>query len=130
MINIEKYKDEMLNAIENGDDLIDALCSAFYNNSQDAAGDLDVLNWLCGEYKEPILNEEEKKYLSAVIKPFRDRVVSISKRILKRTLAERSYIEINIDNGEDNISLPYFEKGTMYKNMERNKEYTLEELGL
>ena len=30
----------------------------------------------------------------------------------------------------DNTLLPCFKKGTMYKNMVINKEYTLEELGL
>lgn len=28
------------------------------------------------------------------------------------------------------FSLPFFEKGTMYKGMETDKRYTLEELGL
>lgn len=126
MINIEKYKDEMLNAIENGDDLIDVLCSAYYNNNQDAAGDLDVLNWLCGEYKEPILEECEKKYLSAVIKPFRDIVTNISKESDLR----EEVIAISYKYNLYKFHLPPFKKGTMYKNMERNKEYTLEELGL
>ena len=33
---------------------------------------------------------------------------------------------------KENISivLPYFEKGTMYKGMKVNREYTLKELGL
>lgn len=32
--------------------------------------------------------------------------------------------------GTDYCSLPWFRKGTMYKGMETDKEYTLEELGL
>lgn len=28
------------------------------------------------------------------------------------------------------LPLPYFKKGTMYKNMENNKRYSLKELGL
>lgn len=130
MLNIEKYKGEIKNYIENGYDFQDTLCEIYCNNNQHDASDIEVLNWLCEEYKEPILDEEERKYLSAVIKPFRDRVVSISKRTLKRTLSKQSYIEINIDNDEDNVSLPYFKKGTMYKGMESNRQYTLEELGL
>lgn len=31
---------------------------------------------------------------------------------------------------DDNIPLPYFHKDKMYKGMELNKEYTLQELGL
>ena len=38
-----------------------------------------VLSWLDMEHVEPILDEAEKQYLSAVIKPFRDRIVSICK---------------------------------------------------
>lgn len=33
-----------------------------------------ILSWLDMEHKEPILDDAEKKYLSAVIRPFRDRV--------------------------------------------------------
>ena len=31
---------------------------------------------------------------------------------------------------DDSISFPFFTKGTMYKGMEADKKYTLEELGL
>ena len=86
------------------------------------------------EYKEPVLDEEEKKYLSAVIKPFRDRVIYIKK--LDVYLGCNKYDEYilgelgNKDDVIDTFALPYFPKGTMYKGMETNKKYTLEELGL
>lgn len=35
--------------------------------------------WLNSEYKEPILDEVERKYLSSVIGPFRDKVLYIQK---------------------------------------------------
>lgn len=86
------------------------------------------------EYKEPILDEEEKKYLSAVIKPFRDRVIYIKKIDMYLGCnkdAEYIFGELgNEDNVVDAFSLPYFPKGTMYKGMETDKKYTLEELGL
>ena len=78
--------------------------------------------------KEEILDEIEKEYLSAVIKPFRDRVKSI-----KKSRMENEFITIHIksiNGGDERIPLPYFKKGTMYKGMEKHKEYTLEELGL
>ena len=83
------------------------------------------------EYKEPILNEKEKEYLSAVIKPFRDRVVYI----LKVEAGECNWlISIKIkrydEDSNEYIDLPYFRENTMYKNMLINREYTLEELGL
>lgn len=84
-------------------------------------------------YQEPVLDEVEKKYLSAVIKPFRDRVTCI----IKYNNCERGeYLDIFInsyDKGSEDIEeifLPYFKKGTMYKGMEDNKKYILEELGL
>ena len=72
---------------------------------------------------KPILTDKEKEYLSAVIKPFRDRVSSISKD------GPLEYITILLD-GDDFAILPNFEEGTMYKGMEEYKKYTLEELGL
>ena len=44
-------------------------------------------------------------------------------------LKDKEYIIIRIING-NNIPLPYFDKNTMYKGMELEKTYTLEELGL
>ena len=73
---------------------------------------------------KPILNEEEEKYLSAVIKPFRKEVESIT----KYDCGENEFICIDLEN--DSIILPRFAKGKMYKNMEFDKEYALEELGL
>lgn len=82
-----------------------------------------------------ILDEKEKQYLQNVIKPFRDRVKSIAKQ---KIYSKYEYISIRFSVPLDisyycstnYIYLPYFIKGTMYKNMEVGKEYTLEELGL
>ena len=75
---------------------------------------------------EPILDEVERKYLSGVIRPFRDRV----NYIMKMNDTDGDYIRIYLKNNEF-FSLPYFEKDTMYKGMELNKEYySLEKLGL
>ncbi len=76
------------------------------------------------EREEEILDETEKRYLSNVIKPFRDKVKAIEK-----VSYAREFIKIYIKEDELTI-LPYFEKGTMYKGMKENKEYTLKELGL
>ena len=77
------------------------------------------------EKNKPILDDAGKEYLSAVIRPFKDKV----KCIRKRGTSRGEYIEIGILN-DSAIILPYFEKGTMYKGMEANKEYTLKELSL
>lgn len=77
--------------------------------------------------KKEILDKAEKKYLSAVIKPFRSRVSYIQK-ISSSSHKGMEFLEIRL-NG-DSCDLPYFEMDSMYKYMKLNKRYTLQELGL
>ena len=74
-----------------------------------------------------ILDDAERKYLSAVIKPFRDMVMYLTKS------DEIIVISFKYKSGDNQWSndvahLPYF--GTMYKGMKKGHDYTLEELGL
>lgn len=78
--------------------------------------------------KKDILDKEEKEYLSAVIKPFRNKVLGISKTRGIFEEKEESIV-IALKTGE-NIPFPYFKTNTMYKKMELSRLYTLEELGL
>lgn len=71
-----------------------------------------------------VLDEAEKEYLKAVIKPFRNEVLGIKKK-----WAIDECIAIIMKDYEI-IYLPLFKEGTMYQGMERDKRYTLEELGL
>lgn len=87
-----------------------------------------MIEWLEEEYKPSILDDVEKAYLSAVIKPFRKNVECIEK--IKTYSGWKEYISITMKKYYDSCELPVFEKGTMYKGMETNKAYTLEELGL
>lgn len=80
--------------------------------------------WLEEEYKPAILTDKEEAYLSAVIKPFRNNVKFIRK--MRSIAKEFILIELKCNV----FSLPFFEAETMYKGMEVNKKYTLEELGL
>lgn len=88
----------------------------------------DFFNWLEQEYKPPILDDVEKAYLSAVIKPFRENVECIMK--IGRCSVKKEFIHICMKDSFDTCTLPDFKNGTMYKGMERGKRYTLEELGL
>lgn len=74
-----------------------------------------------------ILDNAEKRYLRAVIRPFRSDVTSISKN--KAVNSKREYIKINTQ-GNNGAYLPWYEGGTMYKGMELGHAYSLEELGL
>ena len=82
--------------------------------------------WLEQEYEPKILDEKEKEYLSAVIKPFRKKVKYIEKRFWTPNL---EYLGIRLKNNEF-FAFPNFKKGKMYKGMEHDKYYTLEDLGL
>lgn len=86
-------------------------------------GTIDVVNGYIG--KPEILDEEEKRYLEGVIRPFKDKVERIIKNSEDRT---RAFIEIRLKS--EYICLPYFKANTMYKGMELDEIYTLEELGL
>ena len=77
------------------------------------------------EKNKPILDDVEKEYLSAVIRPFKDKV----EYICKTADYDGEYITIGMVK-DSTMLFPYFKKNTMYKGMEANKEYTLKELGL
>lgn len=78
------------------------------------------------EDKREILDEVEKEYLRAVIKPFRKKI----DYILKNRSEYNKFEFISIELRGDSMTFPNFKKNTMYKGMMSGKEYTLEELGL
>ena len=91
------------------------------------------LHLLDGKYEvvklsKSILTEQERRYLSSVIKPFREKIQHISKLTGKN--GENICIDIRYDWEEDSIVLPKFSAGTLYKGMEIGKEYSVKDLGL
>lgn len=80
--------------------------------------------------EEKILEEKEKEYLSNVIKPFRKRIKYISMDKYVDDCIIRITLTHYNKNYDDNILLPDFKNGSMYKRMEIGKQYTLKELGL
>lgn len=84
-----------------------------------------ILDWMSEPYKAPILDDVEKDYLSAVIKPFRKRI----KYIAIWEIDSKPFLHIELSGG-DCMSFPNFKANTMYKGMEPKKRYTLDELGL
>lgn len=90
-----------------------------------------LYNILNGTFKlvklpKPILDKKEKEYLSYVIRPFRDNI----KCLYKKKHDDSEFIEFKFNDGYEFMRFPNFEKGTMYKGMEANRKYSLEELGL
>ena len=67
----------------------------------------------------------------AVIKPFRDRIISIRKYKYNQDEYIGIYVKYYAETDKSEmITLPLFKEGTMYKGIELKKYYTLEELGL
>ena len=133
MKNIEKYEKELKKygvyfALTKEGKLVscNGICCAscsFYNCCA-----IKRMNWLLQEYKEPILTDEEKEYLSAVIKPFKNSILYIDKfklvdgfQQIRITLEDEHYFSV--------IELPPFDND-MYKGMGTDKFYSLEDLGL
>ena len=88
--------------------------------------DLYANDWEIYEEPKPILDTEEKAYLEAVLRPFKDKVESIRKGA---SGFGDEFIIINFKE-QSGMFFPFFTKDSMYKGMKANKEYTLEELGL
>lgn len=139
MKNIEKYEEEINKEIANFrdipcivKDLKDGGCGESRNC---VTCSMEMLHWLSQEYKESILTEEDKKILKDVINVFNSFKKEIAD-IRKRHICRGCYLYINyIDRGEDvscietHTTLP-FNGDKLFKGMELNKSYTLEELGL
>ena len=111
------------------------LMSSWKNSSKwNSSGLLE--DFITGHYQiskektNSVLDAAEKKYISRVIKPFRDYVIAIA----KRSANYGEFIDIMIDEGDigdcGNIYLPYFKPDSMYKGMKVGREYTLDQLGL
>ena len=133
MLNIEKYKEDLIQiacktaSYQKTCYLWTVFCK---DNGMKMLTNSDVtacmINWLCEEYKEPILDDAEKEYLRAVIRPFRDDVEKISKDMYISNFCIHIYMK-----GNNSAELPLFSSDSdMYKGMEGGRLYTLEELGL
>ena len=128
MLNIEKYKDNILNAAQS--DITCCVIDLFHNGvCPDNCKDCKkaAMKWLLEEYKEPVLDDVEREYLSATIKPFRKMIAYIVKA--QDFDDGKQCIRIILQNG-DGMHFPYFDDDTMYKGMKENKKYSLEELDL
>lgn len=71
-----------------------------------------------------ILDDAERRYLSAVIRPFRNDVEKIYKIGGGKDRERIAFY------GKSYFFLPDFDAGTMYGGMEYDRRYTLEDLGL
>ena len=131
MLNAEKFKKE----IESFDYMF-----AVVENKVVSCANLDTcencefkarcgggkIKWLLEEYKEPILNEEGKEFLKQLIAPFKsNEIVSVCKN------EDLQILRIDYKIGWTCYSKKVLgEKWDWFKNLNPEKLYTLEELGL
>ena len=102
------------------------ICNIF--NIGDASPSLILnLKWKRQESQKSILNESEKQYLKAVLSPFKSRIGYICKYEYG---PNSEYIYCKYNDSPYMLTLPIFKKGSMYKEMETNRNYRLEELKL
>ena len=85
-----------------------------------------ILEWMAQPYKEQILDEVERKYLSDAIRPFRHRVESIA----KCTNSGMYQIVIYFKDTKTWWFPLFPRESSMYKGMQTFKYYSLKELGL
>ena len=126
MKNIEKYRDELLERVN--------VCNwyDYFNSDDDCVQDCKAceerfVKWLFEDSEEPVLDDVEREFLSATIKPFRKKIAYIVKD--QDFDDGKQCIRIILQNG-DGMRFPYFDDDTMYKGMKKFRNYTLEELGL
>ena len=134
MLNIEKYENELRKSgvyfaltkegkLVNCEDVYCVDC-AFCKGCS-----INRMNWLLEEYKEPILTDEAKTYLKLILEPSK---CTIIQKLVEGEETPRKYkLLCSTDSGY--IAILY-KPGTKYyeyfKNMENDKAYTPEELGL
>ena len=140
MKNIEKYKKEISNLVNKGSSLecsiatvagireekpcFDQVCKECHNK---------CIEWMCSEYNESILSDDEKD----IIKPMIDTILKFGCSIIyvsKEYYVDGSfYISISYKNDvighKECITSPCF-NNNKFKGMEPEWGYTLEELGI
>ena len=138
MLNIEKYKDEIKAELEK-DNTLGCVVNKLMGNTCDdypKCNDcyLKVLDWLLQEYKEPILTDEEKEFIKTIISSFKEKWL-ISIEWFETTITSRICIFVREKEEHDliveSIEIPMLLlKESMFQGLEKNREYTLEELDI
>ena len=123
MLNIEKYKDKIIRTFacnERNTGHYYTIFDAIEDVVDDIGGvsyGIEVIDWLCSEYKEPIINDTEKEFLLNLRKYYE----------FDRVLLDNHFISI-INNGAWKVNLPT--PSGLFQGMYSQNEYLLEELGI
>lgn len=131
MLNIEKYKEEILRYSGHRHSLV-CLIHEDIMKRNDCTGccskcKRETIEWLTSEYEESILADKEKACLKKIIKSKRDSVIYISKIVLlKGTENEFANIVIATKDSLEGVAIP----DMPFEGMKLKRKYSLEELGL
>lgn len=134
MLNFEKYEDEIKAELEK-DNTLGCVVNKLMGNTCDdypKCNDcyLKVLDWLLQECKEPILTDEEKIIIKNIIKAFEPFGKEL-KYITKYSWGiEPKVYYLNFEYNGDDFDTFNFSSDELFKGMELDKRYTLEELKL
>ena len=133
MLGVGLYKEFTIEGFEDTDFKL-TVNGLFYYDNRTFTWEKSLLldDILIGTRKiiKSILTEKEKEYLSAIIKPFKDKVSYIVKRQGFKEDKKLSVEFIIIYVDDEKIVLPSYDKGTLYKDMKLTEKYTIEDLGL
>lgn len=141
MLNIEKYEKEIIdiglndfgctkdNEIKRCADIHCCDC-IFCDNRRCSIR--KTIEWLASEYKDSILNEEEKKILNDLIEA--NKKLTNSKFLYVTKLStnnnySKCYLYLTFENCNICDTVAFY-SDTIFKRMETNKQYSLEDLGL
>ena len=139
MKNIEKYEHEISQLLNKGKTLSCGIATVAGIREENCytqdCGECQkkCLEWMYSEYNEPILSDDEKDIVKAmidIIHEFGCTAIDVKKIDIGNC---DSFISIRYENPvigvDDTISSPIIDNDK-FKGMELNRKYTLEELGL
>ena len=133
MLGVGLYKEFTIEGFEDTDFKL-TVNGLFYYDNRTFTWEKSLLldDILIGQRKiiKSILTEKEKEYLSAVVKPFKDKVKYIVKQQGFKDDKKLSVEFIIIYVDDEKLILPSYDKGTLYKDMKLAEKYTVEALGL
>lgn len=138
MLNIEKYKDEIKAELEKNKTLGCVVNKLMGNTCDDypKCNDcyLKVLDWLLEEleeYEEPaILTDKEKIIIKNILKAFEPFGKQLSYITKERWNYGENCCYLNFKYIDDNFGTLTFNQNKLFKGMESDVDYKLEDLGL
>lgn len=136
MKNIEKYYDQIKKAIEEDcRDNTNCLIYSFRNGSRSCGRyckdcGLENLRWLNTECREDIFNNKEKSIIENIVNHYKLYGHKINRICRTKTEDNRYYIYLLTDESNNDeaafLHIDYY----MFKNLELDVEYNIEEFGI